>query len=122
MALSVRPTRAGNFQKEFGIDVECYVLDDSEKTGVLSQTGMASVLGFAARGSSLPSFLKSRAMADAVGSELMEKIQNPLKFQYGSGGSGAPPIAVHGFDATLLIDLCKAITSAPGPAAPTAGA
>ena len=29
-------THRGNFKDEFGIDVECYVLDDEHKTAVIS--------------------------------------------------------------------------------------
>jgi hypothetical protein len=50
-------------------------------------------------------------MSGIVGAGLREKIAQPLKFQWGSGGA-APPVLVHGFDATLLIDVCKAISQA----------
>lgn len=33
--------------KEFGIDVECYVLDDAQKTAMISQSGMARAIGLA---------------------------------------------------------------------------
>src|SRR5258708_5484264 len=62
-----RATHTGNFKEELGIDVECYVLDDVEKTAVISQTGMARVLGLASRGSAFPKFIASRAMSEAVG-------------------------------------------------------
>ena len=102
----------GNFQEQFGIDVECYVLEDIEKTAVISQTGMARILGLSPRGSSFPSFINSRAMADFVGGELREKIENPLRFQWGFGGGGTPPTTINGFDTALLIDVCNAIVAA----------
>lgn len=108
----VRATHKGNFQQELGIDVDCYVLDDVQKTAVISQTGMARALGLSPRGNALPRFLGSRAMAIVVGAELRQKIENPLKFQWGAGGAGMPPATIHGFNATLLIDLCNAITAA----------
>lgn len=107
-----RATHVGSFQQEFGIDVECYVLADIEKTAVISQTGIARVLGLSPRGNSFPSFINSRAMASAVGGELREKIENPVKFQYGSGGGDTPTITINGFDTALLIDICNAIIAA----------
>lgn len=111
-AKTPRATHKGNFQQEFGIDVECYVLDDATKTAVISQTGMGRALGLSPRGSALPSFLASKAISKAAGGELLQKLQNPLKFQWGGLGGGIPPLTIHGFDVTLLIDLCKAIIAA----------
>jgi hypothetical protein len=102
-------THKGSFKDEFGIDVECYVLDDATKTAVISQTGMGSALGLSSRGNAFPRFLATRAMSGAIGAELRQKIENPLKFQWGTGGASQPPITIHGFDATLLIDVCKAV-------------
>ena len=110
-----KPAKAihtGNFQEKFGVDVECYVLDDPEKTAMISQTGMARVLGLSSRGSSFPSFIASRAMSQSVGGDLREKIEKPLKFQWGSGGVGAPPTTINGFDSAVLIDVCNAIIAA----------
>jgi hypothetical protein len=107
-----RVAHRGSFKEEFGIDVDCYVLDDAAKTAVISQTGMARALGLSSRGNALPRFLGAQSMADAVGAELRQKLENPLKFQWGSGGAEGPPSTVHGFDATLLIDVCQAIIAA----------
>ncbi len=52
-----------------------------------------------------------RSMADFVSAPLREKIQQPLKFQWSSGGA-QPSVIVNGFDATVLVDVCKAIISA----------
>jgi len=108
----IKATHKGSFEKEFGIDVECYVLDDVQKTAVISQRGMGEALGLSSRGNAFPRFLSSRAMSDVVGAELREKIENPIKFQWGTGGAGIPPTTIHGFDATLLIDVCKAVITA----------
>lgn len=105
----VKASHKGNFQEQLGIDVECYVLEDDKKTAVISQTGMASALGLSPRGNALPRFLANKVMSDAVGAEFRKKMENPLKFQYGTGGAGAPPATIHGFDSSLLIDLCNAI-------------
>lgn len=99
----------GNFKERLGIDVECYVLGDVEKTAVISQTGMARALGLSSRGNALPRFLRNKVMKKALGADIAEKIENPLKFQWSAPGAGTPPVMVHGFDSALLIDICNAI-------------
>jgi len=110
----IQATHKGNFQEEFGIDVECYVLDDAQKTAVISQRGMARALGLpTGGGQAFPRFLSSKAMSGLAGVELREKITQPLKFQWGTGGvEQPPPSIIYGFDATLLIDLCRLIIQA----------
>jgi hypothetical protein len=110
-----RPVRAlhkGSFKEDFGVDVDCYVLADAERTPVISQSGMGRALGLSARGNAFPRLLASRSMAETVGAELREEFANPLKFQWGTGGAEQPPATIHGFDAALLIDLCKVIIAA----------
>lgn len=104
-----KASHKGNFKDELGVDVECYVLEDPAKTAVISQTGMATAIGLSSRGNALPRFLSNKTMSDAVSAELRKKIENPIKFQYGSGGAGTP--LIHGFDSSILIDLCNAIIS-----------
>lgn len=107
-----RATHKGNFQKEFGLDVDCYVVDDEQHTAVISQTGMAVALGLSARGNSFPSFIASQAMAASVSGELRKKLENPLLIQWGSGGGEQPPTTIHGYEAALLIEVCNAIADA----------
>lgn len=109
--IGLRATHKGSFKDEFGIDVECYVLNDQNKTAVISQTGMGSALGLSKRGNALPRFLASKAMTETVGAQLREKLSQPLIFQWQPGGA-QPAVSVHGFDATLLIDVCKAVIDA----------
>ena len=61
----------GNFKDDFGIDVDCYVLNDEQKTAVISQRGMgeAPKLG-SGGGNRLPRFLGGAKVASYVGSEL----------------------------------------------------
>lgn len=108
----VRATHRGNFKDDLGIDVDCYVLDDPQKTAVISQIGMARALGLSPRGNAFPRFLASQGMADQVGAELREKVENPLKFQWDTPGAEAPPVLVHGYDSAILIDVCNAIIAA----------
>lgn len=105
-------THKGNFKQDFGIDVDCYVLNDENRTAVVSQRGMAVAIGLSARGQVFPSFANSKGMSRFVGSELRAKIDNPLIFQAGSGGIEQPPQTAHGYDVTLLVDFCKAILEA----------
>src|ERR1035438_4334308 len=41
----IQAIRKGTFKEEFGVDVECYVLDDVNKTAVISQKGMGRAIG-----------------------------------------------------------------------------
>ena len=108
----IRATHRGNFKEDFGIDVDCYVLDDEKKTAVISMSGLVRALGLAPRGGALQRLLRGRAFAKTAVAELLEKIEKPLKFQWGTGGAEQPPSVVHGFDVTLLIDICKVISKA----------
>jgi hypothetical protein len=103
--------RKGNFKEDFGIDADCYVLDDSKKTAVITQTGMGEILGLGSGGSRLPRFVFNKTMSDYVGPELRQKIEKPLVFQVVSVGQ---PISskANGYDATVLTDICQAVLRA----------
>lgn len=110
-----RATHKGNFKEDFGADVECYVLDDDQKTAVISQRGMGAALGFSQGGGGrLHRFVKGEKVAPFVGLELAEKLENPLKFQWAPPVPNimGPPSEVNGYDVTILIDVCKAIITA----------
>ena len=109
----VRATHRGSFLKDFGIDVDCYVLDDATKTPVISQRGMGQAIGFSRRGSRLTVFVKSKTMDGYIGRDLREKIESPLIFQL-PGSAAASPVSAraNGYDATVLIDICNAILAA----------
>jgi hypothetical protein len=108
-----RATHKGSFKVEFGIDVDCYVLDDALKTAVISQRGMGAALGLGESGSRLPSLVNSKRMLAYVGRELREKLDKPLIFQAPwAGGNLPPPSKVNGYDVTILIDLCNAVVAA----------
>lgn len=112
----VKPAKAshkGNFKDEFGIDVDCYVLDDSNKTAVISQRGMAAALGLGDSGRALPRFVEGKKVSSALGAEIVEKLSKPLIFKGDVPGVKAPPIGtVHGYDVSLLIDISKALVIA----------
>ena len=110
---AVRASHKGNFLADFGVDVDCYVLDDATKTAVISQRGMGQAIGFSRRGSQLMVFVNSKTMEDYIGRDLREKIENPIIFQP-PGAAAANPVTAraNGYDATILIDICKAIGNA----------
>ena len=88
------------------------MLDDPQKTAVISQRGMGEALALYRAGNAITRLLGTRAMAEFAGAEWRGKFENPLKFQWGTGGTEQPPSIVHGFDVTLLIDLSNAIIAA----------
>jgi len=73
---------------------------------------MGAAIGMSRRGNAFTRFTASKSIAPYLGAELREKIEKPLKFQWGFGGAQDPPSEVNGYDVTLLIDICKAILSA----------
>jgi P63C domain len=108
-----RATHKGSFKEEFGINVDCYVLNDAAKTAVISQRGMGQALGLSKRGDRLTVFAGSKTMDEYIGRDLREKLANPLVFQR-KGAAAENPVGdrAHGYDATILIDLCNAIIAA----------
>lgn len=111
----VKASHRGNFERDFGIDVDCYVLDDERKTAVISQSAMGRALGLPEGGTQFPRLLATKAMTSTIGAEVRKKLENPIKFQWGTGGANSqPPSVIYGFDATLLIDICNAIIEAEG--------
>ena len=103
-------THKGNFKKEFGIDVECYVLNDGNKTAVISQSGMGSALGLGEGGSRLPRLINRKSLSKYIGPELREKLEKPIIFQ--TGTAGLNNTIAYGYDVANLIDICRAIIAA----------
>ena len=109
-----RATHKGSFKEEFGIDVDCYVLNDEAHTAVISQRGMAQALGFSPQGGGrFPRFLGGKNISPYIGLDLRQKLTQPVIFQSPTVVSGVGPSGrVYGFDVTILIDVCKAIVAA----------
>src|ERR1700730_2265968 len=76
-----KASHKGNFLNDFGIDIECYVLDDPAKTPVVSQRGIGQAIAFSRRGSRLMVFVNSKTMDGYIGRDLREKMENPFFFQ-----------------------------------------
>lgn len=103
----------GTFQEDFGIDAECYVLNDKGKTPVISQRGMAKILGFSLGGDRLSKFINGKKMSGYAGAELLAKLEKVIIFQWGlAGAKQQPPTDIHGYEAAILIDVCNAIIRA----------
>lgn len=107
-------THRGNFKKDFGIDVDCYVLNDERHTTVISKRGMARSLGMSDRGNSITNLVQSKSLSEIITSAdgLREKLSNPLIFKDSLSADGKLNPIVHGYDVTILIDLCQAIKKA----------
>jgi len=107
-------THKGNFLDAFGIDVDCYVLNDSNKTAVISQRGMAEILlNKDSSGSALPRFANGIVVSKALGAGILDKIANPLIFKGDHAGATAQfPGQVNGYEVGLLIDICQALIMA----------
>ena len=112
---TLRATHKGNFREDFGIDVECYVLNDEAKTAVISQRSMDAALGFTNNGSRFLAFLNRPAVSQYVARELRQKIDKPLLFLgFMPGGNSVNGPVTKGYDVTILIDICKVILEAAG--------
>lgn len=109
----LKATHRGNFSDDFGIDVDCYVLNDERKTAVISQRGMGLAIGLkGGSGRAFPDFAQGKTIAAVLGADLLEKIDNPLIFKATPLGANTPEQDLHGYDVTLLIDVCHAIVAA----------
>lgn len=113
----LKTTHRGNFKAEFGIDVECFVLDDKNKTAVISQSGFGNALGLGAIGSRLPRLVNSKTLIKYIGPDLRKKLDNPIIFQTVTSDQSPSKKRKSrrtgkGYDVTILIDLCKAIVDA----------
>ncbi len=112
-ATPIHVLRKGNFKEEFGIDIDCYVLDDKDRNAVISQRGMSLALGLSKGGGRIQRLIDAKVMSPFIGPELREKLENPLIFQSSVAAKNILITAnTHGYDVTNLIDLCNAIIRA----------
>ena len=86
------------------IEIPCFVLED--ETRVLVQRGLATGLGMSKpSGVQVRVFASSKSVRPYVSSDLVEVLNNPIRF-WTPNGIG------HGYPATLLVELCKAVLAA----------
>src|ERR1035437_3973943 len=87
------------------VKIECYVLDNFKR--VISKRGMAKALGMKSEGGNVFMRAMSRkGLGSVIEGDLRKTLDNPLIFK---------PLTAdlaHGYDATVLIDICDAIIEA----------
>lgn len=85
--------------------IDCYVLDNEKR--VIHKRGMAKALTLKSEGGN--AFLKTmgrKSLGSALPEEIWDKINNPLIFKAMGGDPG------HGYECTVLIDICVALSEA----------
>lgn len=109
----LRATHKGNFLQHFGVDAECYVLDDEKKTAVMTQRGIAAAIGLKnPGGNDFERLVNRKFLAPYLGAGLLEKIAQPIEFKSNNAGAAQTEITVRGYGADILIDVCNAILNA----------
>lgn len=85
-----------------GLQLECYVLEDGRR--VFHKRGMAKAMGLKSEGgNAFMKTLSGKTLGSEISPELREKVENPIVFNTGG------PDPAHGFEAEVLVDVCKAI-------------
>lgn len=87
------------------IDLECYVLKDRRR--LFHKRGMAKAIGLTSQGGNV--FLRTmnrRGLGSVIPPELYQKLDNPIIFKPLSGEPA------HGYEVTVLIEVCDAIWEA----------
>lgn len=92
-----------------GVKLECYVLDDADKTRVITAGGAGVGLGFHPSSASarLVNLVTSDRILPYINNELVHQLQNPIKFKYPSSN-----VVGMAYPATILADICDAILAA----------
>jgi len=95
-----------------GIEIPCYVLSDGKRVLVSTSMvqGLDMSLGTAGggEGDRLGRFLAGKTINPFVTNELVERINNPIRFINTRG------MIVRGYEATILADLCDVVLAARG--------
>jgi hypothetical protein len=87
------------------LELDCYVLADGRR--VFHKRGMAKALGMKSGGGNV--FIRAvqrKGLGSEIDQKLIEKIENPIVFK---------PLTqdlAHGYDADVLVDVCKAVIRA----------
>ncbi len=111
--LRVKATHKGNFNAHFGIDVECYVLDDEAKTAVLTQRGIATAIGLKnPGGKDFERLVSGKVLSQYLGADVVAKVMQPIEFKWVYPGAKQNTVSIKGYSADLLIDVCNAILAA----------
>lgn len=93
------------------IEIPCYVLEGEQR--VLSLGGMVRALGMSIggaggrQGDRLYQFATGKSILPYASSDLISRMENPIRFRAPTGGSIAT-----GYEATILPDICDAVLAA----------
>lgn len=92
-----------------GVSLECYVLDDEDKTRVITTSAIGIGLGFHPDKASarLVNLMGGDRIKPYINSELSERLDSPIRFKYPSNS-----IIGYAYPATILADICDAILAA----------
>lgn len=105
--------RKGNFFENFGFDADCYVLNDVNKTAVMTQRGIAMAIGLKKPGGNdFQRLVDGKSLSKYLGAEVKQKISQPIEFELIYPGAKQSKTTIRGYDAGILIDVCNAIISA----------
>lgn len=106
----LQATHRGNFQDILGVDVECFVLNDKDKTVVLSKGGMSKALKMTYGGDRITRLVNRKQLAKYESAQkLSKKLDNPLLVK---GLEPAQKPEIHGYDILVLADVCDLIIDA----------
>lgn len=87
------------------IQIPCYVLSNGVR--VFVQTGMAGAIGLSNKGGGkITTFVHGKSIGEFIKPELLTALNNPIKFRTPKG------MIAHGYEATVLIDVCEAVLEA----------
>lgn len=89
------------------LSIPCFVLDDGRR--VISGRGMTAAIGMKGRGQGIARISSLRVLNSFENNSLSVAIRSPIQFMGGSPKVGVPS---HGFEATVLQDLCEALLQA----------
>lgn len=105
--------RRGNFITDFGIDAECYVLNDERKTAVMTQRSIGAALGLSnPGGNDFVRLVSGKVLSTYIGAEVLAKITEPIEFKWVYPGAGQSETTIKGYGADILIDVSNAVLAA----------
>ncbi len=86
--------------------IDSAVLNDEDRTRVLSQTEVVKALGRSQGGSkrgsaNLPRWISAKNLSPYISTDLRKAILNPIKYKTTTGN------IAHGIEATKLVDICE---------------
>lgn len=88
-----------------GLQLDCFVLEDGRR--VFHKRGMAKALGLKSEGgNAFMKTLSGKKLGSELDPELLEKIEKPIVF------NPEGPDPAHGYEADVLVDVCKAVSRA----------